>query len=244
MFGICSCGSTKTEKIDGSLVCYYCGQPILEEITNDVSMDRREAEKCLRLGKFEEAAELFDKVIFNKKDDFQAYWGRALAEHRITRVDDDETGRSIPTCNNLGEESFAENKDVKKAIELAPDRKFAEYYREQAMLIERIRVEWLEKARKEPAYDVFISFKDSDKENGIERTSDSVSAQDIYNILVEKGYRVFYSHESLRDKVGEKYEPYIFHALSTAKVMFGSTTIPMEHNFCNGVRCKFKIFGT
>jgi hypothetical protein len=33
------------------------------------------------------------------------------------------------------------------------------------------------------------------------------------------GFRVFYSRVSLRGKVGEKYEPYIFHALSTAKVM-------------------------
>jgi hypothetical protein len=36
---------------------------------------------------------------------------------------------------------------------------------------------------------------------------------------LKKGYRVFFSRESLEGKGGEKYEPYIYAALSTAKVM-------------------------
>ena len=59
----------------------------------------------------------------------------------------------------------------------------------------------------------------TDLANGIDRTQDSVEAQELYIHLTKKGYHVFYSRESLRDKIGEKYEPYIFNALSTAKVM-------------------------
>ncbi len=73
--------------------------------------------------------------------------------------------------------------------------------------------------RQEKPYDIFICYKDSDLANGIDRTQDSIAAQELYIHLAEQGYRVFFSRESLRGKVGEKYEPYIFNALSTAKVM-------------------------
>lgn len=85
--------------------------------------------------------------------------------------------------------------------------------------MERVRTQWQEKARQEPPYDIFICYKDSDMANGIERTKDSYAAQELYTLLTDMGFRVFYSRVSLRDKVGEKYEPYIFHALSTAQVM-------------------------
>ena len=48
---------------------------------------------------------------------------------------------------------------------------------------------------------------------------DSVLAQDIYDALTQKGYRVFFSRISLENKLGQEYEPYIFAALNSAKVM-------------------------
>ena len=65
--------------------------------------------------------------------------------------------------------------------------------------------------------DVFISSKELD-ENG-ERTRDSVLAPDIYYQLTEQGRRVFFSRISLEDIPGTQYEPYIFAALNSAKVM-------------------------
>ena len=64
---------------------------------------------------------------------------------------------------------------------------------------------------------MFISYKELD-ENG-ERTRDSVLAQDIYYQLTEQGRRVFFSRISLEDIPGTQYEPYIFAALNSAKVM-------------------------
>ena len=66
---------------------------------------------------------------------------------------------------------------------------------------------------------MFLCFKDSDKENNIERTDDSIEVANLYTYLSGKGYRVFFSRETLRDKVAEKYEPYIYNALNTASVM-------------------------
>ncbi|MGN0622425.1 MAG: toll/interleukin-1 receptor domain-containing protein [Oscillospiraceae bacterium] len=136
----------------------------------------------------------------------------------IVYVTDVNENKKIPTCNNITENSFMNDKDVQKAISLAP-ADIADGYKNQAEYIEKVRVEWLEKASKEPAYDVFISFKDSDRENGIERTQDSIDAQDLYNALVAEGYKVFFSRISLRDKISEQYEPYIYNAIKTAKVM-------------------------
>ena len=76
-----------------------------------------------------------------------------------------------------------------------------------------------EEARREPAYDVFISYKDSDREHHIERTDDSYDAHELYNALTAEGYKAFFSRVSLRDKVSEHYEPYIYNAIKTAKVM-------------------------
>jgi len=44
-------------------------------------------------------------------------------------------------------------------------------------------------------------------------------AQDIYDALTEKGYRVFFSRITLEDKLGQEYEPYIFAALNSARIM-------------------------
>ena len=70
---------------------------------------------------------------------------------------------------------------------------------------------------KEEAYDIFISYKETDSQG--KRTQDSVLAQEIYQQLTREGYKVFFSRISLEDKVGMAYEPYIFAALNSAKVM-------------------------
>lgn len=182
------------------------------------AIDRANAWSALRDCDFEKAGELFDNIIYKEPQNHEAYWGRALARASIIYVTDLDERKRVPTCNNISENSFLEIPDVKKAISLAPPE-IAESYKTQSAQIESIRVEWIEKARKEPPYDVFISFKDSDRERGITRTQDSIDAQDLYNMLQNAGMKVFFSRISLLDKVSEKYEPYIYNAIKTAKVM-------------------------
>lgn len=83
------------------------------------------------------------------------------------------------------------------------------------------------------SHDVFICYKETD-ENG-ERTEDSVIAQDIYNALDKEGIRTFLSRVSLSSHVGENYEPYIFAALSSAKVMLMVTT---KSEYCESIWVK------
>ena len=212
------CGGTVVRE-GNFCVCEYCGNRWEIDSANDIhAVDRANAWSALREGDFEKAAELFENIIIKEPDNHEAYWGRALALGGIVYVTDLNENKKVPTCNNITEDSILNSKDVQKAISLAP-ADIAEGYRQQAEYIDRVRIEWLEKASKEPEYDVFISFKDSDRENGIERTQDSIDAQDLYNALVAEGYKVFFSRISLRDKISEQYEPYIYNAIKTSKVM-------------------------
>ena len=212
------CGGTVVRE-GNFCVCEYCGNRWEIDSANDIhAVDRANAWSALRDGDFEKAAEQFENIIVKEPDNHEAYWGRALALSGIVYVTDLSENKKVPTCNNITEDSIHNSKDVQKAISLAPTD-IAEGYRQQAEYIDRVRIEWLEKASKEPEYDVFISFKDSDRENGIERTQDSIDAQDLYNALVAEGYKVFFSRISLRDKISEQYEPYIYNAIKTSKVM-------------------------
>lgn len=219
MENICKiCGGSIVR--DGNFyICEYCGNKWEIDSGNDIhAVDRANAWRALRDSDFEKAAELFEHIIAKESDNYEAYWGRALAQSCITYVTDLSENKKVPTCNNITDTSFLNGRDVQKAISLAPSD-IGENYRKQASYIDKVRVEWLEKASREPAYDVFISYKDSDRENGIVRTQDSIDAQDLYNALAAEGYKVFFSRVSLRDKISEQYEPYIYNAIKTSKVM-------------------------
>lgn len=219
MATVCKTCGGPVNRVGNYYVCEYCRNKWEIDSGNDVhAVERANAWAALRDGDFEKATELFENIILKESNNHEAYWGRALAVGGIVYVTDLNENRKVPTCNNITEQSFVQAKDVQKAISLAPSD-IAESYRKQAEYIEKVRIEWMEKASKEPPYDVFISFKDSDREHGIERTQDSIDAQDLYNALAAEGYKVFFSRISLRDKVSEQYEPYIYNAIQTAKVM-------------------------
>ena len=212
------CGGTVSRK--GNLItCDYCGNRWISDETDDLhAVEWANAWQALRDNDFEKAAELFEAISGKEPENYEAFWGKALAQNGIVYVTELNENKRTPTCNNITAHSFLNDENVKRALALAP-ADIADTYREQAEKIERIRAEWYEKASHEPAYDVFLSYKDSDAEHGIERTQDSVDAQDLYNALTAEGYKVFFSRVSLRGKVSEQYEPYIYNALKTAPVM-------------------------
>lgn len=200
-------------------VCNFCGSRWTIDADSDVHViDRANAWGALRDYDFERSVELFEYIIAKDPKNHEAYWGRALADAGIVYVTDLNESKKVPTCNNIRESSFLGSRDVEKAISLAP-ADIAESYKVQAQSIENIRTEWLKRASKEPPYDVFICFKDSDREHNLERTEDSYDAQELYYALTSKGYKVFFSRVSLRNKIAEHYEPYIYNAIKTAKVM-------------------------
>ena len=202
---------------NGRWICRACGSYKPEEISNEEVTLLYTASQKLRLADFDEAEQEFDDIVQKYPQNPNGYWGRLMSRYGI-KYEEDFDGKRIPTCYATSIESLMQDPDYRNALKYA-DKETKAFYIQTAEYIDRVRKEWVEKARKEKPYDIFICYKDSDLANGIERTQDSIAAQDLYIHLTNKGYRVFYSHESLRDKAGEKYEPYIFSALSTAKVM-------------------------
>ncbi len=214
---ICNLCGGDYEYRGGRWICRACGSYKPEELSNEEVTLLYTASQKLRLADFDEAEQAFDDIIQKYPRNPNGYWGRLMSKYGI-KYEEDFDGRRIPTCYATSIESITSTSDYLAALQYA-DAENRTFYENQAAYIERVRKEWVERARKEKPYDIFICYKDSDLANGVERTWDSVATQDLYIHLCNKGYRVFYSRESLRDKVGEKYEPYIFNALSTAKVM-------------------------
>ncbi len=214
---ICNQCGGDYEYRNGRWICRACGSYKPESISTEEEILLYTAYQKLRLTDFAEAEAEFDDLIRRYPENPSGYWGRLLAKYGI-QYERDFDGRMIPTCYAASIGSVKSASDYKKALRYA-DAENRAYYVGQAEYMERVRVQWQEKAKHEPPYDIFICYKDSDLANGIERTKDSYAAQELYTLLTDMGFRVFYSRVSLRGKVGEKYEPYIFHALSTAQVM-------------------------
>lgn len=214
---VCNICGANYEYRNGRWVCPACGAYKPEELSNEEATLLFVAAQKRRLANFGEAENAYTDIIEKYPHNPYGYWGRLLSKHGI-KYECDFDGQMLPTCCMPLMDSLFTDNDCLRAIDLS-DEETKRYFTRQAEKIESIRKEWIEKASKEKPYDIFICYKDSDLVNDIERTNDSIVMQDLYVHLEKQGYRVFYSRESLRNKTGEKYEPYIFHAISTAKIM-------------------------
>ena len=221
---ICNICGANYEYRDGKWRCPACGAYRPEEVSGEEETLLYNAAQKLRLSAFDDAEELYRDIVSQYPKNSRGYWGLVLAKYGI-KYEKDYDGKMVPSCYAASYESIFGDENYKKALQYA-DKDNRAYYEAQAKRIDVIRREWVEKAEREEPYDIFLSYKDSDKENNIERTDDSRDAYELYSKLKEKGYRVFYSRESLAGKEGEKFEPYIFNALNTAQVMIVYGTKP------------------
>lgn len=170
---------------------------------------------------FDKASGIYESIIAEFPKEAEAYWGLILCKYGIEYIDDPKTGNKIPTCHRTEFSSIFDDVDYKNAIGNA-NVLAIDVYKEEASLIDKLQKDILKIYNKTEPYDVFICYKETDT-NG-ERTEDSVLAEEIYNALTSKGYKVFFSKISLENKLGNAYEPIIFSALHTSKVMLHVTT--------------------
>ena len=206
--------------IEGSTVCEceYCGtKQTVPSMDNEKKLTLFSwAGRLLRGCEFDKAAGVFETIVADFPEEAEAYWGLVLCKYGIEYVDDPATGKKIPTCHRSSFESVLDDPNYEQACENT-DALARRVYRDEARQIEELRQAILQVSGKEEPYEVFISYKETDEKG--ERTLDSVIAQDIYTELTERGHRTFFSRISLEDKLGTEYEPYIFAALNSAKVM-------------------------
>ena len=198
--------------------CAYCGTRQTVPAADDEKKLKlfERANRLRRACEFDKAAGVYESIVADFDTEAEAYWGLVLCKFGIEYVDDPATGKKVPTCHRSSFESIFEDENFEQACENA-DAIARRVYREEAKAIEELRKGIIEVSSKEEPYDIFISYKELSDDG--DRTLDSVIAQDIYTELTNKGYRVFFSRISLEDKLGTEYEPYIFAALQSAKVM-------------------------
>ena len=216
----CKCCGCPNEVEQGKFVCICeaCGTeqaiPNLdsEKKTNLFNRANAARLKC----DFEKALQNYEQILIDYPNDAEAHWGIVLCRYGIEYVDDPKTKKKIPTCHRTLYQSIFDDVDYKEAIASA-DVIARKIYQDEAEYIEKIQKSIIAISQKESPYDIFICYKETDEEG--KRTRDSFVAEDIYNELVAKEYKVFFSRITLESKLGQQYEPIIFAALQSAKVM-------------------------
>ncbi len=199
-------------------ICEYCGSTMTFPKNSDeqwtAAFNRGNAFR--RAGEFDKALAVYERIVAEDDNDAEAHWCCALCRFGIEWVEDPNTLEYVPTCHRASFDSFLEDVDYLAAVEHSDGITRRQYQKDGAKIAEVQRGILATSQNTEP-YDVFISYKELDGDGS--RTKDSILAQDIYYQLTEKGWRVFFSRISLEDVPGTQYEPYIFAALNSAKVM-------------------------
>ncbi len=224
------CGGDLTIQ-DGMTVaeCEYCGttQTLPKLVSDDIANLYDRANHFRRNNEFDKAEGIYERILSQTPEDSEAYWSLVLCRYGIEYVEDPATGKRVPTVNRTQYTSVFDDENYKSAIEHA-DAIQRRVYEEEAAAINEIQKGILAISQKEEPFDVFICYKETDR-NG-RRTPDSVLATDLYHQLTNEGFKVFFARITLEDKLGSAYEPYIFAALNSAKVMVVLGTKPEYFN--------------
>lgn len=208
------------EVVEGTNIgkCLYCKSTMtLPSVDNEKLLNLYNRANNLRLSnEFDKAYGIYETILEIDENQLEAHWGLILCRYGVEYVDDPKTKKKMITCHRTKYESVLTDPDYKIIINKAYGEAL-NIYKEEAKTISNIQKKALEISNNEEDYDIFICYKEGDK-NG-DRTTDSVIAQDIYNKLTDLNYKVFFARITLADKLGEEYEPYIFSALNSSKVM-------------------------
>lgn len=209
--------------------CEYCGtKQTLPKSSDDQQLNMiNRANHFRQQCEFDKAMEIYERMLQKDDSDAEIYWSIVLCRYGIEYVDDPLTKQKIPTCHRAQYTLITQDPDYLEALSHA-DELQKDVYRREAEYIANVQKGILEISNKEEPFDVFICYKETDSSG--KRTQDSVLAQDLYYQLTQEGFKVFFSRITLEDKLGSAYEPYIFAALNSAKVMVVVGTKPEYFN--------------
>lgn len=224
------CGGTlEFNPGDTVAVCDSCGtKQTLPRLDGDEKANLYDrANHFRRNNEYDKAMSIYEQILAEDNTDAEAYWSLVLCRYGIEYVEDPATGKRIPTVNRAQFTSVFDDDNYKSALRCA-DAAQKEIYQAEAKAINEIQKGILAISQKEEPFDVFICYKETDSRGA--RTPDSVLANDLYHQLTQEGFKVFFSRITLEDKLGSAYEPYIFAALNSAKVMVVLGTRPEYFN--------------
>ena len=209
--------------------CEYCGStmtlPKVDDEQRAAAFNR--GNHFRRSGEFDKALAVYERIVAEDDNDAEAHWCCALCRFGIEYVEDPATYEWLPTCHRASFDSFLEDVDYLAAVEHSDGITRRQYQKDAAKIAE-VQRGILATSQNEQPFDVFLCYKETGEDG--QRTRDSLMAQEVYYELTEQGYRVFFARITLEDKAGAEYEPYIFAALNSAKVMIVIGTKPEHFN--------------
>jgi len=222
-------GALEIDNNETVATCEYCGT---KQTLPKLDDDRRanlynRANHFRRNNEFDKAMGIYEQILNEDNTDAEAYWSLVLCRYGIEYVEDPSSHKRIPTVNRAQFTSIFDDDNYKSALQYA-DGYQRNIYEEEAKAINEIQKGILAISSQEEPFDVFICYKETD--NNGRRTPDSVLANDLYHQLTQEGFKVFFARITLEDKLGSAYEPYIFAALNSAKVMVVLGTKPEFFN--------------
>ena len=222
-------GALEIQNNETVVECEYCGAqqtlPKLDDEKRAQMYDR--ANHFRRNNEFDKAMGIYEQILNEDSTDAEAYWSLVLCRYGIEYVEDPSSHKRVPTVNRAQFTSIFDDDNYKSALNNADSYQKA-IYEKEAKAINEIQKGILAISQKEEPFDVFICYKEAD--NNGRRTPDSVLANDLYHQLTQEGFKVFFARITLEDKLGSAYEPYIFAALNSAKVMVVLGTKPEFFN--------------
>lgn len=192
----------------------YTSNPMLEDELRTANAMR----ECTR---FDEAMLVYKQIVKKYKTDdlSEVYWNLLLCEQRVM-FETDEKGERFPSFYAIVSDDVEDSPYYTCALSAAekhaPER--VAIFTEMAEKMARAKQLYARIRESEKPYDVFICFKKSKLDGSGEETPDTDLAEDLYNQFA-KDYRIFFSERTLRDVAVRDFEPNIYYALYTAKVL-------------------------
>ena len=218
---------------------------------SDLSDLYNRANHFRRQNEFDKALAVYESILNENGSDAEAHWGVVLCHYGVEYVKDGEgsTHTMKPTCHRAQFEPIFSNSHTLAALEYAPDEYCNSLYEKEAAAKDENQKAILAIAQNEEPYDIFICCDSEDPdESALEL------AQDIFTYFthgfqltnaekiegegegekVDKvdtvDKKVFFPRFAKNTKNKQEYEPYIFAALHSAKVMLVVGTKPEHFN--------------
>ena len=214
----CRCCGGALDTYSNLSICKHCGATnFISDVANKNIIQLNRANKLRQESEFDNAARIYDNILKENRPTADILWYRTLCEYGIEYVPDPVSDKFFPTLHRISDESILDCSFFKQAYELSEGEQ-KETLLKEAKYINEVQTRYLNIAADEDPYDVFICYKETDIESG-EMTEDVLLAEELYNELTGKGYKVFFARETLKEKLSVEYEPYIFAAIKSAKAM-------------------------
>ena len=168
--------------------CQYCKSTMtLPNLENEkINNLYNRANDYRMANEFDKAYGVYETILEIDNSQVEAHWGILLCKYGVEYVDDPNTKEKIPTCHRTITTSILKDQEF-KIIEKNSYGEALGIYKKEAQNIDLIQKNILEISSKESPYDIFICYKETESDNN--RTKDSVIAQDIYDKLIEKGFK-------------------------------------------------------